>query len=354
MKNIFDKTNLANLPLKNRLFRSAVWENLADNGHMTKELFKVYEDLAKGGVGTIITSFTTVSADDLPAPNMLGIYDDSFIDEYTSLTEMVHSYDTKIFMQIVAGGSQGNYNASTGKTIYGPSSHKNIITGIEAVEMTEDKISQVVEEFKNAAVRAKESGFDGVEIHAAHGYLLSQFLNPFYNKRTDDYGGEADGRARILFDVYLSIREAVGDDFIVGMKINCDDFTENGLNFGESTWICERLAMMGLDFIEVSGGNPSRIISTPEEESYFKVFANTIAEDAQIPVVLVGGNRNIDSMEEILNSSNIDYFALARPLIAEPDLPNRWASGDRKKARCVSCNKCRTPEGVICIFNRTK
>lgn len=352
MKTIFDKTNLVNLPLKNRLFRSAVWENLADNCHMTKELFKVYEDLAKGEVGTIITSFTTVSADDIPAPNMLGIYDDSFIDEYTSLTEMVHSYDTKIFMQIVAGGSQGRNNLTIGKTIYGPSEHENVTTGIKAVEMTKEKIDEVVEQFKNAAIRAKASGFDGIEIHAAHGYLLSQFLNPFYNKRTDEYGGEADGRARILFDVYLSIREAVGDDFIVGMKINCDDFTENGLNFGESTWICERLAMMGLDFIEVSGGNPSRSISSPAEESYFKIFANIIVEDAQIPVILVGGNRDINSMENILNNSQIDYFALARPLISEPDLPKRWKEGNREKSRCISCNKCRTFEKVTCIFNR--
>lgn len=132
MKTIFDKTNLANLNLKNRLFRSAVWENLADNGHMTKELFELYENLAKGGVGNIITSFSSVLEDDIPAPNMLCIYDDSFIDDYTQLTEKVHAYGANIFLQIVAGGSQGRNNINSGKVIYGPSAHKNPITGIEA------------------------------------------------------------------------------------------------------------------------------------------------------------------------------------------------------------------------------
>ena len=353
MKTIFDKTNLANLNLKNRLFRSAVWENLADNGHMTKELFELYENLAKGGVGNIITSFSSVLEDDIPAPNMLCIYDDSFIDDYTQLTEKVHAYGANIFLQIVAGGSQGRNNINSGKVIYGPSAHKNPITGIEAVEMTQEDICNLVEKFKEAAVRAKNSGFDGIQIHAAHGYLLSQFLNPFFNKREDEYGGDVDGRARILIDVYLSIREAVGDDFIVGMKINCDDFEDEGLNFGESSWVCERLAMMGLDFIEVSGANPSRTISSPSEESYFKVFANTIAQNTQIPTLLVGGNRSIEGMEEILNNSSIEYFSLARPFIAEPDLVKRWEEGDIRRSKCISCNKCHVPgKKIECIFNR--
>ena len=353
MKTIFDKTNLANLNLKNRIFRSAVWENLANNGHMTEELFALYENLAKGGVGSIITSFSSVLENDLPAPNMLCIYDDSFIDDYIQLTEKVHSYGAKIFLQIVAGGSQGRNNINSGKTIYGPSAHKNPITGIEAVEMTQEDINNLVDQFKNAAIRAKKSGFDGIQIHAAHGYLLSQFLNPFYNKREDEYGGDVDGRARILIDVYLSIREVVGDDFIVGIKINCDDFEDEGLNFGESSWVCERLAMMGLDFIEVSGANPSRTISSSSEESYFKVFANIIAQNTQIPTILVGGNRGIDGMEEILNNSSIDYFSLARPFISEPNLVKRWEEGDTRKSKCISCNKCRVPSKKIeCIFNR--
>ena len=353
MKTIFDKTNLANLNLKNRIFRSAVWENLANNGHMTEELFALYENLAKGGVGSIITSFSSVLENDLPAPNMLCIYDDSFIDDYIQLTEKVHSYGAKIFLQIVAGGSQGRNNINSGKTIYGPSAHKNPITGIEAVEMTQEDINNLVDQFKNAAIRAKKSGFDGIQIHAAHGYLLSQFLNPFYNKREDEYGGDVDGRARILIDVYLSIREVVGDDFIVGIKINCDDFEDEGLNFGESSWVCERLAMMGLDFLEVSGANPSRTISSSSEESYFKVFANIIAQNTQIPTILVGGNRGIDGMEEILNNSSIDYFSLARPFISEPNLVKRWEEGDTRKSKCISCNKCRVPSKKIeCIFNR--
>ena len=352
MKTIFDKTNFVNLPIKNRIFRSAVWEGLTKNEHMTDELFRTYEELAKGGTGVIITSFVTVNPDDIPAPNMLGIYDDSFIEEYKKLTDMVHSYGAKIFIQLVAGGSQGRNNSNLGKTIYGPSAHVNPITGVEAVEMSKEKIDEVVQLFKDASARAKESGFDGVEIHAAHGYLISQFLNPLFNKREDEYGGDVDGRGRLLIDTYLSVREAVGDDFIVGMKINCDDFTDGGFNFGESSWICERMAMMGMDFIEISGGNAIRKVTSPEEESYFKAFANIIAEDNNIPVVLVGGNRDIDSIEEILNNSSIEYFAFARPLIREPNLANRWESGDRSRAKCISCNRCKGENGVSCIFNR--
>ena len=180
MKTIFDKTNFVNLPIKNRIFKSAVWEGVAKNEHLTDELFRTYEELAKGGTGVIITSFVTVNPDDIPAPNMLGIYDDSFIEEYKKLTDMVHSYGAKIFIQLVAGGSQGRNNVNLGKTIYGPSAHVNPITGIEAVEMSKEKIDEVVQLFKDASARAKESGFDGVEIHAAHGYLISQFLNPLF------------------------------------------------------------------------------------------------------------------------------------------------------------------------------
>jgi len=362
MKQLFEHTVFNNIELKNRLIRAATWEWLADEkGHLTDNLIRVYENLADGGVGMIITGYAYVLEQEQPNPCMMGIYDDSFIDEYTDLTRRVHEKGSRIIMQIVYGGAFTFYKSSERK-IWGPSAVEHRISKVTPAEMTSDDIAVLIDAFGDAALRVKKSGFDGVEIHGGHGYLLNLFLSPFYNLRTDEYGGSSQKRARIIYDVYKKIREKTGDDFTVMIKLNCSDFMNGkGQTFEETREICRNLSSMGIDAIEISGGpvfkkpkyekDPTGPLSE-RNESFFSEHAAIIAEEADVPVILVGGNRSVGVMEEILNSSKIKYFSLCRPLISEPDLVNKWEKQRDYKPRCTSCQKCFNPGGNTCILDR--
>ena len=357
MKSLFDQTQFSGIKLKNRFFRSATYDGLADErGHMTEALFQVYENLAKGGVGTIITGLTTVTDIEQPIPCQMAIYDDSFIDGYKKLTEMSHRYHANIILQLVCLGSQ----TSSGKVMWGPSSVEDLGYKTTPDEMTPQEIFLVQTAFADAALRAKKAGFDGVQMHVAHGYLLSKFLTPNYNRRTDGYGGSIENRARMVMKTYKVIREKVGPDYPVLIKINSEDYMDQGMTFEECKYVCNELVKLGVDAIEVSGGSfssrrnegPSRKI-TLEQESYFKSYAAEIAQEINVPVILVGGNREFGSLTEILNQTPIEYFALSRPLIRESNLINRWHGGDLDHAKCISCSKCfGRRDGTSCVFNR--
>ena len=358
MKTLFDKTELAGMRLKNRIVRSATYDGFADNnGHMTEKVYQIYENLAKGGVGTIITGLTFVSDFEGAYPGQEGIYDDTFINEYQKLTEMVHQYDAKIIMQLVSNGSQARVSPNSGKVVWGPSAVEDLAYKITPQEMTKEDIAFVQKAFADAADRAKKSGFDGIQIHAAHGYLLNRFLTPYYNRRTDEYGGNQEDRSRMVLEIYEAIRNRVGPDYPVFIKINCEDFFEQGMTFSDCKYVCNKLAELGIAGIEISGGTPAsrpnegfsrQVLS--EQESYFKKYADEIAQETKMPVILVGGNRNVKGLTEVLNSTAIEYIALCRPFICESDLVNRWLEDAAVPAKCLSCNKCFTGSGTVCIF----
>lgn len=363
MKSLYESTTIKNLKLKNRFFKGATWEALADDkGHMTDELYKMYEEFAKGGVGIIISSYAYVTETEQPNPNMLGIYDDSFIDEYKKLTDLVHNYDCNIIMEIVYGGSQTKFKD---KEVFGPSSVENQVTKVTPKEMTKEDIKYLVNAYGDAALRVKKSGFDGVELHAGHGYLLNHFLCPYYNRRTDEYGGEIENRARIIFEIYDNIRSKTGNEFPILIKINSEDFAKEGLTKEDSLYVCKRLAELGMDAIEVSGGNESLKealdnnnasvrpkVPGVELQPHFKDFAEELSNQISIPVILVSGNRSIKGMESIMEESNVQYFSLARPLNSEPDLINKWQDNPNYKLKCISCNKCFNVDGHRCILNQ--
>jgi 2,4-dienoyl-CoA reductase-like NADH-dependent reductase (Old Yellow Enzyme family) len=348
--------------LKNRFVRSATRDGFADDrGHMTGELLKVYEDLARGGAGTIITGHAYVTdLEQSKQPRQMGIYDDSFVDDYRRLTETVHGHDAAIILQINCVGAQ-TYAGGAERLIWGPSPVADLFTGITPREMTGEEILFLQRAFADAADRAKRAGFDGVQIHGAHGYILSKFLSPYYNRRSDRYGGALENRARMLFETYGAIRDRVGPAYPVLAKINCGDFMDQGATFADSLYVCEGLAAAGIDAIEVSGGNlasrpnegPIRIIRR-EQESYFRAYAAEIAAHVDVPVMLVGGNRDATALADVLNQTKIEYVSLCRPLICESDLINRWHGGDLTPAKCISCNKCLGLESTTCIFNRRK
>ncbi|MFZ2950258.1 MAG: NADH:flavin oxidoreductase, partial [Desulfuromonadaceae bacterium] len=232
MKSLFDQTCFAGLHLKNRFIRSATRDGLADDrGQVTQELLRVYENLAKGGVGTIITGHAYVTdVEQSKQPRQMGIYDDSLIDGYKLLTEAVHQHAVNIILQISCVGAQ-TYGGGNERLLWGPSAIEDVATKIVPKEMSGEEIRFLQNAFADAALRAKKAGFDGVQIHAAHGYVLSKFLNPCYNRRTDQYGGGIDNRARMLFETYAAIRQKVGSAFPVLIKINSSDFMDQGMTF---------------------------------------------------------------------------------------------------------------------------
>jgi 2,4-dienoyl-CoA reductase-like NADH-dependent reductase (Old Yellow Enzyme family) len=364
MKELFEKTSINGLELKNRFIRSATWERMADDkGHLTERLLNVYEKIADGGAAAIITGYAFVIEDEQPNARMMGIYNDSFIDEYKKLTDAVHKRGSKIILQIVYGGSFTWYNTAE-RVIWGPSAVTNKVSNVTPKEMTLEEIKILIEAFGDAALRAKKSGFDGVEIHGAHSYLLNMFLAPFFNIREDQYGGSAENRARIIYDVYDNARSKVGKEFPILIKLNCSDFMgDKGFTFADCKEMCRNLAARGIDAIEISGGpvfrgpKPEKDPSDfPAEsigkESYFAAYAKEIAGAVDVPVILVGGNRSIDTMENILKDSAIECFSISRPLLSEPDLINKWSKDRSYKPRCVSCNKCFDENGNICILDR--
>lgn len=231
-------------------------------------------------------------------------------------------------------------------------------------ELAVEQIRQIVEAFGQAACRVKEAGFDGVQIHAAHGYLMSQFLSPAFNKRTDEYGGVLENRARAVMEVTGEVRAAVGEDFPVLIKMNSEDFLDGGLSLDDSIKVGAVLQDGGIDGIELSGGSivsgdlsPSRgKITSEDKEAYFRDAAKAFKENLRVPLILVGGIRSFRMAERLVEEGYADYISMSRPFIREPDLVKRWKSGDLRKATCVSDNQCFGPatagEGIYCVVER--
>lgn len=337
-KDIFDRTTLGGIPMKNRLIRSATWEDLvARNGMFDERLIRLYAKLAEGGIGLIITGFTSVSDMDNDFSGMMRLSNDKLIPQFQRLVQAVKAFDCPIMPQLALGGFQ--------KEDIG-----GVLRRVEITEMGHDDLSHVIDLFAQAAARAKKAGFDGVQIHAAHGFFLSRALSPLYNKRQDKYGGSPENRARILTEVIDAVRGKVGS-FHISMKINCDDFQTGGMSASDSKAICKLAALHGIDSIEVSGSGASRSrVKANVNEGYFQTYAAELQKTIQAPVISVGGYRSVEYINKILNETPLEYVSLSRPLIREPGLPNRWKNGNLAPSTCVSCNACYSTQEHRCVF----
>jgi len=348
MGKMFEEVEVGNLKLKNRVMRGATWENLAtDDGKLTDELYKVYEELAEGDVGLITTGYAFIMNDEQPNPGMMCAANDEAISTYSKLTEMVHAKGSKIMMQLAYGGSQTGFNVE-GRTIWSPSGIEDLAFGVTPTPMTKDDIQQLIKAFGDAAVRAKNVGFDGVQLHAAHGYLLSQFLTPYYNRRDDEYGGSIENRARIIIEAFKEVRQRVGDDYMVSVRFNSQDFFDNGLTFDDAQCVAKMLDECGADLIELSGGsfasgenNPCRKTDKfPDTEAYHAEFAAKVAQDVKAPVAVIGGFRTPETIDRVLDTTGVKLVAMSRPFLQEPGILNRWESGDLAPSECFGCNGC--------------
>ena len=351
MKKLFDFTDLGTLTLKNRLIRAAIWENMAaPGGHPTDKMTAFYEELASGGAGLIITGYILINQEGSMNYGASGIYNDSFVAEYRRLVDAVHEKGGKIAAQLVYRGTEGG---NPDCELWGMSAVTHKTMGLTPHEMTKDEILQLEDMFAAAALRAKAAGFDAIELHAAHGYLLSQSLNPYYNRRTDEYGKSTENRIRLLTETYEKVRKAVGKEYPVLVKINCSDFVEGEATFEECEAACHRLDELGIDGIEISGGD--RVWSTRNKtNSLYADYAAKIADEVNTPVILVGNNRDPLALEQILNETKISFFSMARPFLREPDLAARWEHDDLTPSKCIGCGKCYSPQGISCVFRRSE
>jgi 2,4-dienoyl-CoA reductase-like NADH-dependent reductase (Old Yellow Enzyme family) len=276
---------------------------------------------------------------------MAGIYSDNLIPDLAKLADAVHQEGGKVAVQINHGGMQCDPLAIS-ETI-APSAADFDFLQQPAREMTPEEIATVIEAFRQAARRVKEAGFDSVQIHAAHGYLVSQFLSPYVNRRSDEWGGDLEGRMRFLRAVCQAVREQVGPDYPVFTKLGVKDGIEDGLTLEEGVQVVAALEEMGLDGVEISGGiggpkssSVRKGVRTEADEAYFRPFAQQARPVTELPIILVGGFRTRSVMEDVLAAGEADFISLCRPLICEPDFPNRMQAGTREQSACISANKC--------------
>lgn len=369
------KINIAGLTFKNRLVKSATAESMSDGeGFISDQYLRFYERLAEGGASLIITGNIFASKEGRTSLSSPLLDEDAKIGKFKSVTEAVHKNDCRIFAQIDHGGREA-------LSPQAPSAARNSLTMVKPRAMTESGIVKAVSGFRKSAARAKAAGFDGIQIHAAHGHLVSQFLSSRTNRRKDKWGGRTIGeRMRFLLEVYGGIREEAGPDFPIILKLNGQDYVKNGLNTEEAIYVAKKLEAEGLNAVEISGGTIESGFYTirggvPIKEllrnrnffirtfGYFKLKgmagkaglregynlheAGEIKKALNIPVIGVGGMRTKVFIEEALRKNTVDMAALARPLIREPFLPKKILDGSKDKADCVSCNLCFAVRGPL-------
>jgi 2,4-dienoyl-CoA reductase-like NADH-dependent reductase (Old Yellow Enzyme family) len=364
MSILFESTEINGMAVANRFVRSATWEGMAaDDGACTPQLAELMGTLAAGGVGLIISGHCYVREDGKAAPRQLGVYDDRLVEGLKGMAETVHGRGGRIVLQLAHAGFYTSEKL-TGRMPIAPTGWVEGLSKAPRREMTADDIRELVEDFGQAARRAKRAGFDGVQIHAAHGYLLSQFLSPVFNRRQDEFGGSLENRLSVILSVVERVRGAVGRDYPVLIKINSEDGLEGGLTQEDFLEAAMLIRNAGVDAIEVSGGtiasgrlSPSRTgIDRVEQEAYFRKAARAAREMTHLPVLLVGGIRSFEVAERIVEEGSADYISMSRPFIREPALINRWKAGDLRRAACISVNKCFGPamkgEGLYCPVNR--
>ncbi len=353
---LFTPGTFGTLTLTNRLVRSATAERMADDkGRPRPELAQLYRNLARGGVGLIITGHMYIHPAGKCHPEMMGLDDDALVPGLAELVEAVHREGGKIAVQINHGGMQCSRETVVGTVA--PSAVDAPFLPQPARAMTPDEIEAAIDAYAQAARRAQAAGFDAVQLHGAHGYLINQFLSPFVNRRTDAWGGDLANRMRFLRAVCAAVRAQVGPDYPLFIKLGMVDGVEGGLTLDESVQVVASLADMGLDAVEVSGGitggviqNSRPAIRAAGDEAYFRAFARAARAVTSLSLMLVGGFRSRQVIDEVLDAGDADFISLCRPLITEPDFPRRLQQGQARSA-CISGNRCWPKEmvaGIAC------
>ena len=348
MPDCFEPLSLPNgVHIANRICKAAMEENLCDAGQIPgQKLERLYQHWSVGGVGLILTGNVMVSADALTGPGGVVLHKSQPLEPFKRWASAAKSGGAKVFMQINHPGRQ--VYKSMGEQAVAPSAIALNIPGFSSMfsqpkALSSQEIAQIIQQFTDSAVLAEQAGFDGCQIHAAHGYLISQFLSPLTNIRNDEWGGSLANRARLLFKVVQSVRANVSSNFCVSVKLNSADFQKGGFDEKDAKWVIEQLNTMQVDLLELSGGNYESPAmqgsevnkakdSTQIREAYFIEFAQELAQCATMPVMVTGGIRKLSVAQGALHNENaeikgIDMIGIARALAFNPQLVNDWQQG---------------------------
>jgi len=356
---LFSPFSVETLEIKNRIVMPPMATNYASpEGFATERLIAYYVERARGGVGYITVEHTGILQQGKAHSNMLLISSDEHASRIKTMIDAVHHAGGKIVVQINHAGRQTS-SAVTGSPIVGPSPISCPTLDEVPRELSVGEIEQIIEAFTLAAQRVKNAGADGVELHMAHGYLICSFLSPFSNRRTDQYGGDVQGRARLAREVLKSVRKRVGPDFPIICRLSGDEYVDGGLRIDETKQIAQILEKEGANALHISACNrASGYLNQPPyyvEEGIFVHLAHAIKSAVSIPVITVGRIRNPTMADGILRDGKADLVSMGRALIADPHMPNKAKEGKLEEINsCISCNRCiqtLRKEAVRCAVN---
>ncbi|MGC8660015.1 MAG: NADH:flavin oxidoreductase [Desulfomonilaceae bacterium] len=349
---LFEKNSIGSVELANRFIKSSTWSGTADKkGYVTDLTVKFHEEVAKGGVGLILTGNQIVMTNGMSSPYSIGNYEDAQAEGLKRLADCIHRQGCKVVVQISHSLARSNPKLflKEADELWGVSAVPYSADSPIPKEMTKSDISRMVDAFSAAAVRASKCGFDGVMLHGAHGYGLNQFLSPAWNRRSDSYGGNIDNRYRVVGEILESIKGNLGTNYPILFKLSAQDFVHGGIEPPEALQIARRLQDDGVAAIQVSACCPlskddkhcsKDEILEEKDEGYLLDFSQYLKDSVKVPIIAVGGIRSFSTAEKAVKEGKADYISMARPLIREPNLINRWKSGNTAKAKCISCNGC--------------
>ena len=352
---LFTRVSVGRAVIPNRFVRSATHDFMAeDGGSVSDRQVDLFFRLAEGEVGLIITGHAFVNPQGRASPRQIGIHEDAMVPGLARLAAAVHRFPSRIFVQLAHAGRQTKEKICGGLPV-APSAVYEPVYKVLPREMTQEEIAGTIDDFVRGAVRARAAGFDGVQVHAAHGYLLSSFLSPHTNRRSDAWGGSLENRLRIVSEIIRGIKAAAGAGFPVALKLNSSDLMPGGLDIEAAVEAARRFESDGLDAVEVSGGTSEAGLGSmwpgvrPEdEEGYFVDAAARVKAAVRIPVFGLGGLRTFRQMEKAVLGGRADLVSMSRPFIREPALVRLFHEGKTRKSECISCNKCLNPRGIAC------
>lgn len=322
MVHLIKPLELDKITLKNRLVMPPMATSKAEeDGKVSKNILDYYNEKSNGGyISLIIIEHSFISQEGKASANQLSIAEDGVIEKLKELASIIHENGSLAVMQINHAGSAASKDI-TGREPVGPSAVANPRRGNIPKELTKEEISEIVLSFKEAAKRVKEAGFDAVEIHSAHGYLLNQFFSPMTNKRTDEYGGDIKGRIKIHLEVISAVREAVGEDFPLLLRLGASDYMDGGTTIEQSKVAAQRFERAGIDILDISGGFCGYIVPGTSEQGYFSELTKAIKEVISIPVILTGGITEASACEKLLSEEKADLIGVGRAIYND----SKWA-----------------------------
>lgn len=322
---------IKSITLTNRIVMPPMTTSKSENGKITKELIDYYDEKSKGGnIGLIITEHLYVSKDGIAGHGQISISDDTDIEGLKKIASVIHKNGSKVIAQISHAGSSASIDITKCESISASAIVNVGLTGkIGQIprEMSQDDIQRVVKDFADASKRAKEAGFDGIEIHSAHAYLLDQFYSPLGNKRTDEYGKTLDGRIKIHLEIIKAIRKTVGEDFIIALRLGACDYMDGGSTIEDGVYVSKEFEKAGVDLLDISGGFNGYLRKDTKEPGWFGDASSAIKKEVSIPVILTGGVTNAKEAELLLQEEKADLIGVGRAILKDSNWSEKAVKG---------------------------